>query len=132
MELGQVLQRDNLRLMMMSQPSEVKNQLDQLIQDISMEGLNLDEFMEDLQCSRSDSSTENEEQEISDSETNCGKRRKKAWRRNYQESMYIFMEEDAPFPDPSPDALAKGFEVWTQPEPAYDMGWDTSTSSTST
>jgi len=132
LELGQVLQRDNLRLMMMSQPSEVKDQLDQLIQDISMEGLNLDEFMEDLQCPPSDSSTETDEQEISDSKEGGAKRRKLVWKRNYQESMSIFLEEDAPFPDPSPDALAKGLEVWTQPEPAYDMGWDTSTSSTST
>ena len=132
MEVSQVLKRDSLRLMMMSQPSDVKDQLDQLIQDISMEGLNLDEFMEDLQCSPSDSSTENEEQEISDSEQSSAKRRKRLWKRNYQESMCIFLEEDAPFPDPSPDALAKGLEVWTQPEPAYDMGWDTSTSSAST
>jgi hypothetical protein len=131
-ELGQVLRRDNLRLMMMSQPSEVKNQLDQLIQDISMEGLNLDEFMEDLQCSHSDSSSENEEQEISDAETSSGKRRKKARKRNYEESMCIFLEEDAPFPDPSPDTLAKGLQVLTHPEPAYDLGWDTSTSSSST
>ena len=132
LELGQVLKRDNLRLMMMSQPSEVKCQLDQLIQDISMEGLNLDEFMEDLQCPPSDSSTESEEDEISDSEESAAKKRKLVWKRNYQESMGIFLEEDAPFPDPSPDALAKGLEVWTQPESTFDMGWDTSTSSTST
>ena len=117
---------------MMSQPSEVKCQLDQLIQDISMEGLNLDEFMEDLQCSHSDSSSENEEEEISDAETSSGKRRKKARKRNYEESMCIFLEEDAPFPDPSPDTLAKGLQVLTHPEPAYDLGWDTSTSSSST
>ena len=71
----------------------MKDQLDQLIQDISIEGLNLDEFMGDLQCSDSNSSTENEEQEISDSETRSGKKRKKAWKRNYQESMCIFLEE---------------------------------------
>merc|ERR1712130_1050950 len=129
-DVGQVLKRDSLRLMMMSQPSEVENQLDQLIQDISIEGLDLNEFMEDLQCSQSDSSTENEEQEISDSETRSGKKRKKAWRRNYQESMCIFLEEDAPFPDPSPEALAKG--LLTRPDPAYDVGWDSSSSSAST
>jgi len=127
MDVGQVLKRDSLRLMMMSQPSEVENQLDQLIQDISIEGLDLNEFMEDLQCSQSDSSTENEEQEISDSETRSGKKRKKAWKRNYQESMCIFLEEDAPFPDPSPEALAKG--LLTRPDPAYDVGWDSSCSS---
>ena len=131
MEVGQVLKRDNLRLMMMTQPSEVKDQLDQLIQDISIEGLNLDEFMGDLQCSDSNSSTENEEQEISDSETRSGKKRKKALKRNYQESMCIFMEEDAPFPDPSPEALAKGL-LTNLTDPAYDMGWESSTSSAST
>ena len=58
--------------------------------------------------------------------------RKKARKRNYEESMCIFLEEDAPFPDPSPDTLAKGLQVLTHPEPAYDLGWDTSTSSSST
>ena len=48
--------------------------------------------------------------------------------------MSIFLEEDAPFPDPSPEALAKGVEdLWpAQSEAAFDQGWDTSTSSTST
>ena len=133
LDLGQVLKRDNLRLMMMSQPSEVKCQLSQLIEDISMEGLNLDEFMEDLQCSASNSSSDNDDHDISDSEESAAKKRRLVWKKNYRETMSIFLEEDAPFPDPSPEALAKGVDLWpAQADAAFDMGWDTSTSSTST
>merc|ERR1719222_578579 len=133
LDLGQVLKRDNLRLMMMSQPSEVKCQLSQLIEDISMEGLNLDEFMEDLQCSASNSSSDNDDHEISDSEESAAKKRRLVWKKNYRETMSIFLEEDAPFPDPSPEALAKGVDLWpAQADAAFDQGWDTSTSSTST
>ena len=106
----ETMQKDLERLALMPQPRDVEEQLEELIRDIKGDGLRLDEFMEDLRSSPSEPEVSTEESEPENSEEkkkNAADLRKLIWKQNYLVSMSIMLEEDAPFPEPTPDSLAK-------------------------
>merc|ERR1719237_1834839 len=112
----ETIQNDMSRLADMPQPQDVEEQLEQLILDIKGDGMRLEEFMEDLQsspASEPDLSTESEA-ETSD-EKNASELRKMIWKQNYLVTMGIMLEEDAPFPEPTPDSLAKELQPTGEP-----------------
>ena len=104
----ETMQNDLEKLALMPQPQDVEEQLEELIRDIKGDGLKLDEFMEDLGSLPSEPKLSTEESEPENSEEkNAADLRKMIRKQNYLVSMSIMLEEDAPFPEPTPDSLAK-------------------------
>lgn len=129
-EVKKVLESDQLRLMVMSQPAEVRGQLDELIQQIDHNGLHLNEFMEGMQCGPSVNSTSSTDdtEDNSEEDMSQSKRRRLVAKKSYRETMSIFMEEDAPFPEPSQESLARGPFRWSIADVPFDAGWESSSS----
>ena len=106
----ETMQRDQEKLAEMLQPQEVEEQLEQLIEDIKGDGLKLEEFMEDLRSSPSEPELSTESETENSEEKTAAELRKMIWKQNYLLSMSIILEEDAPFPEPTSDSLAKEVE----------------------
>ena len=112
----ETIQNDLSRLAEMPQPQDVEEQLEQLIRDIKGDGLKLEEFMEDLRsspASEPELSTESEPE--NSGEKNASDLRKMIWKQNYLVSMSIMLEEDAPFPEPTPHSLSKEVQPTGEP-----------------
>ena len=126
-DLEETLNNDLEKLAKMDQPRDVEEQLDQLIKEIGLDGLKLNEFMEDLRSSPSEPELSTESETETSEEKNAGTGlRKMLWKENYLVSMSIMLEEDAPFPEPTPESLAK--EVQPAGEPLHmSMGSGSST-----
>merc|ERR1740131_321061 len=95
--LQDVLKRDQELLTCLIQPELVDYQLGKLIEELGV-GVELEGFLEDLGCPPTDD-------EISDSETNIIEfeekiAKEKQRRKAHLEKMSIFMEAEAPFPEP--------------------------------
>lgn len=89
----ETMQRDQEKLAEMLQPQEVEEQLEQHLRSSPSEP--------ELST---ESETENSE------EKTAAELRKMIWKQNYLLSMSIVLEEDAPFPEPTSDSLAKEVE----------------------
>ena len=98
----ETIQKALERLVDMPQPHDVEEQLEQLISEIKGDGLKLEEFMEDLRSSPSESELSTESEPENSKEKNATDLRKMIWKGNYLVSMSIMLEEDAPFPEPCP------------------------------
>merc|ERR1712037_652954 len=86
-----------------------------------MEGLNLDEFMEDLQCSHSDSSSENEEQEISDAETSWKEEKEGAEEELRREYVHL-LGGGRPLPRSQPLYIGQGLAGVDSPRACLRFG----------
>ena len=128
-DLEETLNNDLEKLAKMDQPQDVEEQLDQLIKEIGLDGLKLNEFMEDLRSSPSEPELSTESETETSEEKNAGTElRKMVWKENYLVSMSIMLEEDAPIPEPTPESLAK--EVQMPGEPLHmSMGSGSSNAS---
>jgi len=111
-DLEETLNNDLEKLAKMEQPHDVEEQLDQLIKEIGPDGLKLNEFMEDLRSSPSEPELSTESETDTSEEKNAGTEpRRVVWKENYLVSMSIMLEEDAPFPEPTPESLAKEVQM---------------------
>ena len=115
-DLEETLNNDLEKLRKMNQPRDVEEQLDQLIKEIGLDGLKLDELMEDLRSSPSEPELSTESETETSEEKNAGTElRRMVWKENYLVSMSIMLEEDAPFPEPTPESLAKEVQMAGEP-----------------
>jgi len=105
-ELEEVLKRDQEKLEKMNQPNDLDCQLAELSDEVGEE-VDMEDFLEDLQCAPSgDESAENAK---GTSVEEILKQRNKTIRRKYyQDNMSMFMGADAPFPELSPQLRALG------------------------
>lgn len=94
--LETVLARDRELLACMHQPDVVDQQLGDLLAELEV-GVELEEFLEDFACPPTeDENSDGDTTGIELEEKVANERR----RRDHLEKMTIFMEDDAPFPDP--------------------------------